>query len=550
MARDVEFGVVADDKTGPGLDSAARRFKATDDKIKREQERSNKRFGDRLVKTVGAISPKLGEALADGVAAGAKLGAPLLTTGLAVGLPALASLMSGAIVGGVGIGGVVGGVALAARDARVQSAGKALGERLLGGLERSAQPFIRPVLDAIDDIGARFDRVRGNIDSIFANASRFVGPLSGGIGDLFESVVRAVDKVTSRAMPVIRAISEGLSGTGRSLEVFFDAISSDGDSSARAVKAAFDTLNATLQTTGVTLGALSKILGYWDQVIPLAPLGKFVTALNEADSAGRRTTGGTFELNTAMQLAAGETRTYAQVMDEAARQTDAVASAQASLYGTTTNLAQAMADANKTIAENGRTLSLNSQKGRENRRALDSVAQGMRAVYADTVAVNGVGIKSAQVASNNANQFVRLAQKAGLGAGAARRLASDLGLIPTKRETKIIADTKEAEARAKRVRDLLSQVRSKTVSVNVIVNESRLNAVNRRLERAGGGNARGDGGFARTADTGGFRTEPARPVQISNRVLVDIDGRPFRSFTYSAIADNNRHNRWLAQKRR
>lgn len=107
------------------------------------------------------------------------------------------------------------------------------------------------------------------------------------------------------------------------------------------------------------------------------------------------------------------------------------------------------------------------------------------------VAANGEGRKSLTVSENNRAAFIRLAEKAGYSAGKARELASSLGLIPTRRETQIKVETSQAEANAKRIRSLLNQVHSKTVSVNVLVNEQRLIKVQRQLGdaafRAGGG---------------------------------------------------------------
>jgi hypothetical protein len=85
-------------------------------------------------------------------------------------------------------------------------------------------------------------------------------------------------------------------------------------------------------------------------------------------------------------------------------------------------------------------------------------------------------------------------QKAGYSAGQAREPARSLGLIPTRRETRIVANTAQAEAKAKRVRDLLNSIHNRTVRVNVLINESRIDKVNNQLDRLG---ARATGGPAK-----------------------------------------------------
>jgi hypothetical protein len=247
-----------------------------------------------------------------------------------------------------------------------------------------------------------------------------------------------------------------------------------------------------------------------------------------------------------MHTAAGETRDYATMLADAEREASDLLNAQRSLYSSTTTVAQAMADAGKAIAENGRTLSLNSEKGRENRRALDSVAGAMKAQYDATVAVNGVGVTSARVAQTNADKFVALAGKAGLSAGKARELARELGLIPSKRETKIIAETKAAEAAAKRVRDMLAQIKNRTVSVNVIFNEQRRSKVANQLG-SGAGNFAGATGFQGAATGGGGRTQAPTPVNVESLVTVQLDGRPFATATAVAVRSERRSAQWRSK---
>lgn len=481
-------------------------------------------------------------------------GGQLLGAGLAAASPFIGATISAAVIGGAGVGGVIGGVTLAARDPRVQAAGAQLGKTLLDKLTADASGFVGPVLDSIAKIEARFTAMNGRIKNIFDNSAGFLEPLVDGVADGVDGILRGFDALVRRGKPVMDALGNSIGIVGDSIGDALEVISGGSEDAATALEDLAKLIGSTVLIAGYLVRGLTELYG----AITYLPskigdvskeFGRLIGIYQSTDAETKTITGTATELAVKIR-GVGDAATAAlpPVRDLDKEFADAAAAAR-SLYRATTDLATATAEANKTLKENGRTHSLNSKAGRENRDTLDSIAQTMIRVHDNTVAVNGEGVKSAAVSARNTAAFIMLAEKAGYSASQARNLARSLGLIPTRRETQIKADTAKAEAAAKRIRELLAQVRSKTVSVNVLINEGRLNNIENRLNRLGGSlyNAADTSWSALDSQSGTARTGGAAPINLTSDVRVNLDGRPFYAATVNAVQAAERRSAWRAR---
>jgi hypothetical protein len=555
MARDVEYDIIGRDKSGPGLDSAVRRAERAQKKIQSEQDKIDKKFGNGLTKAIAQVSPKLAQGLTRAMAGASEAAAPALAGVAIAAAPLIAATLSAAIIGGAGLGGVLGGVALVSKDARVAAAGKQLGTTLLSDLQSDASSFIRPVLTAVDTIGDRFEEVRGRIRSIFANSSQFVAPLVDGATRGLQGILRGVDALVANARPVIDVIANGLDRLGNDFGDFMTDIAGNSDGAARGLQQVFDQMSNILKITGPLIGGLTMIYGWLDKIGAagflfqqlLGPIGQLLPFLDKADEGARKVGSGTFGaaqgLDFMKQEAAAATepvRTLAQKMSDAA-------SAARSLYGATTSVATATANASKTIKENGRTVSLSTEKGRANRDALQSVADAMVRQYDASLKLNGVGAVTAAVADRNRAAFVRLAERAGYAGGKAQELATKLLGIPAKRDVRITAATAAAESRVVALQNHIDSLRGRTVTVTV---HYRGDGSNENSPSIGGGGGRTFSAASYWAAVNGqatSRTGGPTPVNVQSAVRVDLDGRPFRSYTQRAIAESESRQAWRAK---
>lgn len=163
---------------------------------------------------------------------------------------------------------------------------------------------------------------------------------------------------------------------------------------------------------------------------------------------------------------------------------------------------QALDDAAAAVKENGRTLDITTQKGRDNQAALDGVASAAisqaQALYESVKATKGEAAgqdayRASLVKSRTSLQA--MAEKFGLSRAEARRFADQILQIPTARTTKVtLTGAETATQKARALRDALLGIKNRTVTVDVITGTAnKLIANPKLLEKADGGRVTGPG---------------------------------------------------------
>lgn len=130
---------------------------------------------------------------------------------------------------------------------------------------------------------------------------------------------------------------------------------------------------------------------------------------------------------------------------------------------------EAIDDAAQAIKDNGKTLDLNTEKGRNNQEALDDLAD-QALDTADAMTKNGKSVKDVNGFLERAgDEFIRTGTKMGMAKGEAVRLAIQLGLIPNNVSTRMqLLGMSYAQARAEQFRNLIYSIPStKYVSLRV-----------------------------------------------------------------------------------
>jgi hypothetical protein len=547
MARDVEVDVTANDRTGSGLSSVERAFKRTSDTMKKEQDRNADHFGRALSTTLTKIAPKLAATLTKSMDTVSDAAGPALAAGIIAVTPMIASTLQAAVVGGAGIGGVIGGLVLASRDARVQASGKQLGRTLLGNLEQDAAPFIEPVLKAISSLQEEANRLDPVFKRIFASASRYVAPLTEGLINFVDPVIRGFERLVAKAGPVIESIKNGLGKVGVAIGNAFGMLSENSDAAAHSLDSVFGTIAGLIDIIAPTVAALTKLNGWLDKV-GLSGGAQTFEKLSNAFGSGAKNASqfsshvaGTAE---ALSAAADDSYDYAAGLAAAEEAVRGVFDANRDLYSSTTSVAQAFSDASKAAKENGRTLALDSKEGRGNREALSNVANALQRNYDGYVKVNGAGAGAAALAATLRGRFVALAQKLGASAGQASKLADQLLGIPNVKR-RVDVDTARAKANAADLAARLAGIHDRQVRINVVFNQSRINKVQAQLDRIGASNFAGpDGGAWQPGAGAGSRTGGPAPVTVQSHLQVSLDGEPFRQM----IASSERRQSWRASK--
>ncbi|WP_448005331.1 phage tail tape measure protein [Agromyces bauzanensis] len=139
-------------------------------------------------------------------------------------------------------------------------------------------------------------------------------------------------------------------------------------------------------------------------------------------------------------------------------------SEQLSLNDANRAVEQSLDDFNAKLAENGQTLDITTQEGRENQAALDAIAESYLAVAASTVESTGKQADAIPVIQAGRDAVIEAGIAAGLSRDAAELYADSLELIPSDVQTQIDLQSQQAMDDALRFAQVLAELpNSKTV---------------------------------------------------------------------------------------
>ncbi|GAA3089207.1 hypothetical protein JOF29_007951 [Kribbella aluminosa] len=416
---------------------------------------------------------------------------PAVIAGLAATVAALlvpvGALAAGAVVLGFGSGLAALGLVFAAKADGVKAAWKStlsdMGDQmtelstpfqrtliLMASVARSTFAGLKPELAAafatlapsVLDFGTKLAegvaRLGQSFRPLSAAFAALLGQLGPGLSDMLGSLSLGLSKLSVSVAKNPGAIADLVRGVGALTGDLLSLVGilNDTDGAFRRLTGigSVTVLMAALRTVVFTTigpfvglaaaaGAVMDTLSRW-----MKPVGAgfhyTATTATEAATATKYWTQG---LSNAQLAAMGITlsahQTSAAVADvtaQIARQTAATNALIAALHrlsGTALSerdaqiaYAQAVADATKAAQTNGKALSLNSQAGRDNQKALDAVAAAANVVTDSMLHANSGTAAAAAAAARSQAAFVVLAEKMGYSAGQAAALARQLIDIP------------------------------------------------------------------------------------------------------------------------
>ncbi|MET8265935.1 hypothetical protein ABZU92_18305 [Micromonospora arida] len=434
-------------------------------------------FGASFVARIGPLLAK-----APMGAAGGAIGAGIA----AVAVPMIGAAVAGAVLGGVGVGGVVGGVSLAAKDARVQAAGKQLGQTVMGDLEDSAAAFIGPTIRSIGIIEDAWSDVADDVDGVFEAAARYVEPLAQGVAGMVREIGPGLREAAEAAGPVVRELSEGLPRIGDAISDALSDISGGADEGASAVRGLLMGLESGIRTVGTFVGGLAQVYGAFVKAgqggahfaegiagwLPVVGdkitdnrerMDELAGALEGGGESGKEAGdwifGGLMKAAESATAATTEVKSLREAIDEFAGQAlDARAASR--------DFEEAVDTATESVKRNGRTLDIGTEKGRANQAALDAIATAAIRKSQATLTATGSQEQANTVTEKGRTAFLKAAEAMGMEAGKAKELANKLFGIPNvKREVSV--KEKQALAAIKAVQQGLGKINSKNITIGV-----------------------------------------------------------------------------------
>lgn len=434
--------------------------------------------------------------------------------------PTIGAAVAGAVVGGIGIGGIIGGVALAARDPQIKAQAGTVGKTFLDGVTKEANhAFNVPLKNVLNDLNGFVAQNVPKIGEIFDRTAPSLGTftdhIEGAASALLDSFVNAADK----SGPAIEAIGSLIEDTGGSIGDFISGLADHADEGASAINDISDALQNMITVTSAVVNGLATIKGGFDNLDRIGDALRYtmedlVPGLDlTADGfqvgsekameyrQGLREAGdGASDMIRHVDNAATSTATLTDKMTDAERaahgersaldELSTALKAQADPVFALLDAQDKLKTAQHAVAESTKE---HGAKSRETKKALRELAEaaldveGKAGALGDTfngkltpemsATLRAAGLTKGEISALG-GQFATAKRK---GDSFAKRYKASVALT----------GYEAATAHAKEVRDMLAQVRSKKVSVTVLVRTSQLDKAENTLDRLG---ARAGGG--------------------------------------------------------
>lgn len=235
-----------------------------------------------------------------------------------------------------------------------------------------------------------------------------IGKLATGFGTFGTGASSAADAVKAR----LKALGEGLAQLVQ-------------DGHADVAAKAFAQIQAEAKKSGVSTAQLNKLMP------------AYANALQDVANK-QKLAGGSGKENAAAQEA--QKKAAQEAADAFKKETDAIANLGNALLeqrGDQVGFEAALDDATQALKDNGRTLDINTEKGRANRTALDQIAESTDKWAANTFKTTGSQQQANAVIAEGRKHYIEMAQAMGMSAEDAQNLADKLFTLPKGTDTSV-----------------------------------------------------------------------------------------------------------------
>lgn len=354
------------------------------------------------------------------------------------GLVAAAGPAIGAMLGGVlltALGGIslAPGIIAAIKDQHVKDAWSQFGEFAKTEFENMGEAFEVPLMQVADHLHQRWSSLAYSIRSTLNEMSLAVMPLTEGLTGFIERAGPGLAAGLRGAMPVLMALARELPNLGQAFGDMFKLIAGGTEGAVDGIVALLRILEVGMYALGGWILYLEKIfafIGNLPDVVKgfLGPLAALTGGSNETDQA-------ISQLGEALSGIEFKVDDTASAFDRLTQSLWALTEGFNSQYGAAIAYEEAIDGLSESVKENGRSMDIGTEKGRNNARALMEVFEAARRTYDANIA-SGM---SAQEAARKYNDQIDAARRAALAAGMAadevNRLAQAQRNLPTGEKT-------------------------------------------------------------------------------------------------------------------
>lgn len=313
----------------------------------------------------------LGSALDDGLSAlppqakAAIVGAILAIT------PVVGAMLSGALTAGIGVAVLGLGAALASQFTQVQDSFELLKRSLRDRLVEAAASFGPALLDSFAVIDIGLERLLPLIQRIFDGTAQYLAPLTAALVNMFQLVLEGLEYVTARIGPFMNELNQGFRMLGQAVKTALTILANTGQDGVKALELLFQTISALIIISAGLLAAFTKILKVFREIltvletyVPWLHLLRraFGDSQKEAVSFAVTNT----ELEDSFDGVIQKTKDEEQALKDAARAMQDLVDATYENIQVDIDFERSLDNLTRKLKENGDTLDITREKGREN----------------------------------------------------------------------------------------------------------------------------------------------------------------------------------------
>jgi len=370
--------------------------------------------GDGVVGQGSQVGAKTGQAIVKGVkstaggpsgiweAVGSVLTNPV---GLAATVAAavliggeIGGVIGGAVTAGIGIGGIGAGVAASLNDPKVKAAEQGLKASFTDLAAGIGDDFATSTSSALHILRAELDHLHPSIRSTLKELAPMTTVLAQGAATGMDVFWQHLSKALLNSKPLIEWTAREIPKLADQVGGLIEAMSEHTDEAEFALDSLFGiikfgigALEAFTTVGAATIGVIEKI----------QEAGSKIPVVGDALSRAHgqldtMATSSAYAAKTAEQLAE-EQKALATALDAATAAFERQISDMLAADNVAINYQQAIDDLTASVHENGRSLDINTQQGRNNKRTLDQLIGTIEATYEANLK-SGMGAQKASLA--------------------------------------------------------------------------------------------------------------------------------------------------------
>ena len=375
-----------------------------------------RKMGDKRKPPWLNITAAFAAALDDGISALPTEVKAAIVFGVVAALPIISGALAGAITAAVGLGVAGIGAFIAFQYDEVRERGTQLAQNLRLLFIDIASPFVPAMLKAIDTVEKRFFNWAPMLSRIFSEGAKFIDPLTDGILNMLERILEGIQASLGDTGGFVEELAIGLDILGQAIGETLRVLASTGDSGREAFR---DFIFFAAQLLVILANVLKFLTEMYhilrvtaDFVDPLFAL--FAERADQAAGATGRLVTRNHELAQSTTGVIKLTDEEAQRLKDLERSLKQASDATYGIVQSQVDFQRALDNIDDALEENGRTLDITKEKGREN---VEAFLAGLKKAEEETTSQVAIGKLNAQQAAAYYDQQIEAVRKLAAQAG-------------------------------------------------------------------------------------------------------------------------------------